>query len=125
MCVSKLAHVFTRLTFITGTFDSSELQFIVSRAIRSSANESFIRLLSLENLDRVLPAELERLQNAKAVLQSKYRFNVHRRTMLLQALISFTIVGVDKDKDGGSSLVSGLAAQLAEATSAWLVSFDA
>ncbi|KIY67204.1 hypothetical protein CYLTODRAFT_444190 [Cylindrobasidium torrendii FP15055 ss-10] len=100
------------------TLESHELQNIVSRAIRSSAQESFIRLLSVENLDTVLPAELERLDTAKMVAQSQYRFNVHRRTMLLQALVSLSSVGADKEKDGGGTLIAGLAKQLAEVTAA-------
>lgn len=78
-------------------------------------------MLSIENLDTVLPAELERLDNAKLVAQSKYRFNVHRRTMLLQALVSLSSVGAEKEKDGGGALIAGLAKQLAEVTAAWCV----
>ena len=99
-----------------GTLDSSELQKIVSRAIRSSAQESFIRLVSIDNLDRVFPAELERLNDLKLVTQSKYRFNVHRRTMLLQALVSYSGTSGDKEKDGGASLIGSLAKQLSEIT---------
>ncbi|KAF4610717.1 hypothetical protein D9613_007126 [Agrocybe pediades] len=95
------------------TVDSGELQGIVSRAIRASASESFVRLLTAENLDKVLPAELERLEHLKAVTQSKYRFLVHRRTMLFQALNS-TSLGQQKDGEDGVSVVSRLASQLAD-----------
>lgn len=43
------------------TLSSPELQEIVSRAIRKTAQESFIRLLSLKTLDEELVAEMERL----------------------------------------------------------------
>lgn len=94
----------------------------MSRAIRLTARESFIRLLSLENLDRALPAEVERLHAMKSSTQSKYRFLVHRRTMLLQALNSSADSASNnssatlnnKDKDGG--VVSQLAMQLAQTT---------
>ncbi|KXN84258.1 hypothetical protein AN958_12831 [Leucoagaricus sp. SymC.cos] len=100
------------------TFSSAELQQIVSRAIRSSASESFIRLLTVENLDRVLPAELERLEKTKASTQAKYRFLVHRRTMLLQALITSAQIPSLKDKDREDTLdsITKLALQLSETT---------
>lgn len=95
-----------------GTFNSKELQDIVSRAIRSSARESFIRLVSIRELDQALPAEIERLNALKAMKQAQYRFKVQRRTMLLQALISFALSGGDKEADGGIALISNLTAQL-------------
>ncbi|KAJ6605842.1 hypothetical protein B0H10DRAFT_2076105 [Mycena sp. CBHHK59/15] len=58
------------------TFNSKELQELVSRAIRSSSRESFIRLLSVETLDHSLPDELDRLNALKAMTQSKYRFTL-------------------------------------------------
>ncbi|KAF8902356.1 hypothetical protein CPB84DRAFT_1746642 [Gymnopilus junonius] len=95
------------------TIDSAELQGMVSRAIRSSASTSFIRLLSEENIDKVLPVELERLDTLKAVTQSKYRFLVQRRTMLFQALNS-TSLSQQKDGEDGVSVVSRLTLQLAD-----------
>ncbi|KAF7357023.1 hypothetical protein MVEN_01038900 [Mycena venus] len=94
------------------TFNSKELQELVSRAIRGSSRESFIRVLSVENLEQTLPAELERLNMVKAMTQSKYRFTVHRRTMLLQALHSFS--GYN-DREG-AALVAKLTSQLSQAT---------
>ncbi|KAJ7780280.1 hypothetical protein DFH07DRAFT_950324 [Mycena maculata] len=95
------------------TFNSKELQELVSRAIRSSSRESFIRVLSVENLDRTLPVEMERLNALKAMTQSKYRFTVHRRTMLLQALHSFSGYN-DRQKD--AALVAKLTSQLSQTT---------
>jgi len=85
----------------------------VSRAIRNSAKESFIRLLTIDNLDTILPTELERLESLRAMTQAKYRFLVHRRTMLFQALNSTTL-GQQKDGEDGVSVVSRLSTQLAE-----------
>ncbi|KAJ7089830.1 hypothetical protein B0H15DRAFT_839421 [Mycena belliarum] len=95
------------------TFNSQELQNLVSRAIRSSSRESFIRVLSIENLDKTLPAELERLEALRAMTQSKYRFTVHRRTMLLQALHSFS--GYN-DRAQDAELVAKLTSQLSQTT---------
>ncbi|KAJ6581028.1 hypothetical protein B0H19DRAFT_1251290 [Mycena capillaripes] len=95
------------------TFNSKELQELVSRAIRKSSQESFIRVLSVENLDKSLPAELDRLNTLKSMTQSKYRFTVHRRTMLLQALHSFSGYN-DKEKD--AALVAQLTGQLSQTT---------
>ncbi|KAJ6474679.1 hypothetical protein C8R47DRAFT_986821 [Mycena vitilis] len=93
------------------TFNSKELQDLVSRAIRKSSGESFIRVLSVENLDQNLPAELDRLNALKSVTQSKYRFTLHRRTMLLQALHSFSGYN-DKEKD--AAFVAKLTSQLSQ-----------
>ena len=90
--------------------DSNELQDVVARAIQSS--DSFIRLVTLENIDNVLPAELKRLDTLKSVTQSKYRFLVHRRTMLFQALNS-SLTGA-KLKNGDTLVIGGLASQLAD-----------
>ena len=49
------------------TLTSAELQEIVSRAIRRTAQDSFIRLLSLKTLDEELVAELERLDTVRFI----------------------------------------------------------
>lgn len=99
------------LTRSTGTLNSDELQHIVSRAIRSS--DTFVRLLTLDNIDNVLPAELERLNTLKFVTQSKYRFLVHRRTMLFQALNS-SLIGANHKDGEGTMIIGKLASQLAD-----------
>ncbi|KAF9530369.1 hypothetical protein CPB83DRAFT_850790 [Crepidotus variabilis] len=96
------------------TFNSKELQEIVSRAIRSSSQESFIRLLTIDNLDNVLPNELERLEAERATTQARYRFLVHRRTMLFQALNSSSTAQARPEDAGSVSVVNKLTAQLAE-----------
>ncbi|KAL0566401.1 hypothetical protein V5O48_015613 [Marasmius crinis-equi] len=68
------------------TFTSTELQDIVSRAIRLSARESFVRLLSLKLLDTILPDELEKLAEKRRGAGGRYRFTVQRRSMLMQGL---------------------------------------
>ncbi|KAF7317832.1 hypothetical protein MKEN_00871100 [Mycena kentingensis (nom. inval.)] len=91
------------------TLESKDLQDVVSRAIRKSSQESFIRVLPVDTLDNILPAELERLDRLKYVTQSKYRFAVQRRTMLLQALNSFSNYN---DTEG----ISKLTVQLSQTT---------
>lgn len=68
------------------TFSSDELQAIVSRAIRGSAEPSSIRLLPLKTLDEELSQEIERLETERAQAQAQYRFTMYRRQMLLQSL---------------------------------------
>ncbi|THG95574.1 hypothetical protein EW145_g7933, partial [Phellinidium pouzarii] len=68
------------------TFSSAELQAIVSRAIRASAEPSSIRLLPLQVLDREIADENARLEGERLATQAQYRFAMHRRTMLLQSL---------------------------------------
>lgn len=67
-------------------FTSSELQSIVSRAIRQSAEPSSIRLLPVNTLDNELPHELERLEALQAELKTKYKLQVRRRNNLLTGL---------------------------------------
>ncbi|TFK29611.1 hypothetical protein FA15DRAFT_663759 [Coprinopsis marcescibilis] len=101
------------------TFDSKELQAIVSRAIRSSARESYVRLLAIDILDNVLPAEIERLEGSRAMTQAKYRFLVNRRTMQLQALLSSTLAtpnAKDKENEDGILTATKLVVQISETT---------
>jgi hypothetical protein len=93
------------------TLTSVELQEIVSRAIRLSARESFIRVLPIESLDKGIVNENERLAALKLTTQSQYRFQVHRRTMLLQALNSSASAA-----QHDPSIITSLAVQLSETT---------
>ena len=68
------------------TFSSDELQAIVSRAIRASAEPSSIRLIPLKTLDEELAQEVVRLEDERAQAQAQYRFTMYRRQMLLQSL---------------------------------------
>ncbi|KAH9893191.1 hypothetical protein C8Q73DRAFT_791075 [Cubamyces lactineus] len=93
------------------TFTSEQLQETVSRAIRHSASESFIRVVPMQTYDVELPQELERLDSLKATTQSQYRFSMHRRTMLLQSLAALS----QTDGADGEALYN-LTSQLAELT---------
>ncbi|KAI6130204.1 hypothetical protein EDD17DRAFT_1506507 [Pisolithus thermaeus] len=99
------------------TFTSSELQEIVSRAIRLSAGESFIRLLSLQVLDTDIMEAEKRLESQRLAAQAKWRFEVTRRTMLMQALNSTVATlsnGGECDKDNTlGSLITQLATSVA------------
>lgn len=68
------------------TFSSNQLQSIVSRAIKQSAETSSVRLLSLDVLDQELPVEVERLEQLRDVLQTKYKAQVRRRRLLMRSL---------------------------------------
>ncbi|KAH7890968.1 hypothetical protein F5I97DRAFT_1798887 [Phlebopus sp. FC_14] len=97
------------------TFSSAEFQEIVSKAIRLSAKESFVRLLSLQALETDIVKESERLETERLIAQARWKFEVGRRTMLLQALNSTAAVlsgAGDGDKENGLSL---LISQLATA----------
>src|ERR1700722_7954072 len=67
-------------------FTPIEIQEIVSRAIRLSAQASFIQLLSLETLDRTLVGESERLGKRQKAAQTEYKSNIQRRSTLLRTL---------------------------------------
>ncbi|TCD67384.1 hypothetical protein EIP91_012419 [Steccherinum ochraceum] len=93
------------------TFSSEQLQDIVSRAIRMSAQEGFIKLLSVKTLDEEFVQELQKLDQLKATTQSQYRFNMHRRSMLLQSLLALAAGG----ESDNAALVT-LTTQLADIT---------
>lgn len=95
------------------TFTSSELQEIVSRAIRLSAKESFIRLLSLQALDTDMVKEAERLEEERLAAQVKWRFEMNRRTMLMQALNSCASVFANSGEGDKENVLGGLISQVA------------
>ncbi|KAG2364655.1 hypothetical protein BDR07DRAFT_1470783 [Suillus spraguei] len=95
------------------TFTSPELQEIVSRAIRLSAKESFIRLLSLKALDMDIVKEAERLEEERLAAQVKWRFEMNRRTMQLQALNSYASVFANSGEGDKENVLGGLISQVA------------
>lgn len=70
------------------TFTSAQLQAIVSRAIRQSAEASSIRLLRLEVLDDEIPAEVMRLESQRTSIKLRYKTSTRRRTAILDSLYS-------------------------------------
>ncbi|KAK0484722.1 hypothetical protein IW261DRAFT_853452 [Armillaria novae-zelandiae] len=68
------------------TFSSSELQTIVSKAIRHSAESSSIRLLRQETVDGEIPAEMEKLEKQRMDVKSRYKMFTRRRAELLESL---------------------------------------
>ncbi|KAG5641553.1 hypothetical protein DXG03_004788 [Asterophora parasitica] len=70
------------------TFTSTQLQAIVSRAIKQSSEASSIRLLRLETLDKDIPEEVERLETLRTDTKSKYKTLARRRANKLDSLAS-------------------------------------
>ncbi|KAK0199246.1 hypothetical protein DFS33DRAFT_1233755, partial [Desarmillaria ectypa] len=68
------------------TFSPSELQTIVSKAIRQSAEASSIRLLHQEAVDLEIPAEVEKLEKQRMNVKSRYKMFTRRRAELLESL---------------------------------------
>ncbi|KAF9485730.1 hypothetical protein BDN70DRAFT_539768 [Pholiota conissans] len=68
------------------TFTSAQLQAIVSRAIRQSAEASSIRLLRLEILDNDIPEEIQRLETQRTDLKNRYKTWARRRAALIEGL---------------------------------------
>ncbi|KAI0295630.1 hypothetical protein B0F90DRAFT_1142222 [Multifurca ochricompacta] len=65
---------------------STELQSLVSSAIRESAKEQFIRLLPPSDIDSRLPEDSARIERSWDTASARWRFEAHRRNMLLRAL---------------------------------------
>ncbi|KAI1790271.1 hypothetical protein LXA43DRAFT_891382 [Ganoderma leucocontextum] len=95
------------------TFTSEQLQEIVSGAIRQSAAESFIRVLPTQVADAELPQEAERLEQLRTTTQAQYRFNMHRRAMLLQSLAALS---QSQQSESDGEPLYNLTTQLAELT---------
>ncbi|KAJ7747976.1 hypothetical protein DFH07DRAFT_747536 [Mycena maculata] len=68
------------------TFSSSQLQGIVSRAIRQSAEASSIRLLRMETVDTDIPEELHRLEMQRTDVKTRYKMLTRRRATLFSTL---------------------------------------
>ena len=98
------------------SFTSDQLREMVSRAIRDSAKEQFIRLLSLNALDKEIPEELARLESLRFTTQAQYRFHFQRRTNLLQSLNALACT-TPVSSECDNSTLGTLIQQLAEVTS--------
>ncbi|KAI0316230.1 hypothetical protein OF83DRAFT_1024120, partial [Amylostereum chailletii] len=85
---------------------SEELQTIVSKSIKQSAEPNFIRLLSLQALETDIPAEVRRLEALQAELKTRYKVQVRKRNVLLTA--------ASTQADGGEVNVQHLRAKLDE-----------
>ena len=97
------------------SFTSDQLREMVSRAIRDSAKEQFIRLLSLDALDKEIPEELARLESLKSTTQAQHRFHFQRRTNLLQSLNALAYT-TPLPAENGASTLGTLIQQLADVT---------
>jgi hypothetical protein len=68
------------------TLTQHELQTIVSRAIKQSAEASSIRLLRTEMLDVDIPEEVHRLEMQRTDVKTRYKMLVRKRWQLMGAL---------------------------------------
>jgi hypothetical protein len=94
------------------TFTSEQLQAIVSRAIRQSADAAALRLLPLDVLDKDIPEELEALDSRSADVRAQYKVLAGRRSFLLSTLTSAVAEGVE----GGERDLSRMVEELSELT---------
>ena len=73
---------------------STELQHLVSNAIRQSAKEQLIRLLPPSTIDTRMPEDAADIERTWDTAAARWRFEAHRRNMLLRAL---SASGADND----------------------------
>jgi hypothetical protein len=76
------------------TLTSTELQHLVSSAIRQSAKEQLIRLLPPSVIDTRMPEDAAHIERSWDTAAVRWRFEAHRRNMLLRAL---SASGADSD----------------------------
>ncbi len=91
------------------TFTSAQMQAIVSRAIRQSAEASAIRLLGLDVLDNEIPDEMRRLEAQRTDLKTRYKVLTRRRTVLFEALSSYLMGNAEEDTSYSHLLLEDLA----------------
>ncbi|KAJ7291458.1 hypothetical protein C8J57DRAFT_1273045 [Mycena rebaudengoi] len=70
------------------TFTSDQLKGIVSRAIRQSAEASFIRVLRQETVDSEIPNELHRLEMQRTDIKTQYKMLTRKRANFFDKLTS-------------------------------------
>lgn len=76
------------------TLTTTELQHLVSSAIRESAKEQFIRLLPPSIVDSRMSEDAMHIEHSWDAAAARWRFEAHRRNMLLRAL---SVSGADSD----------------------------
>ncbi|KAH8829164.1 hypothetical protein DL96DRAFT_1033474 [Flagelloscypha sp. PMI_526] len=91
------------------TFTSAQLQTIVSRAIRQSADGTKIRLLPLEALDNDVPNELRQLELRRTDIQTRFKILTQNRSNMFSALTHELSEGVaPQEADASLRLVDEL-----------------
>lgn len=90
------------------TFTSAQLQDIVSRAIRQSAEASAIRLLRLETVDKDIPAELHRLELHRTEIKTRYKAMSRKRTEMLATLASHVDGTLHEDPSASLRIINEL-----------------
>ena len=75
------------------TLSSEQLQDIVARAIKQSAESSSIRLLQPNAIEQELPDEIERLARAREDLRTKLKAQIRARRVLLRKVSSTEAAG--------------------------------
>ncbi|KAK7460863.1 hypothetical protein VKT23_008793 [Stygiomarasmius scandens] len=78
------------------TFTSSELQAIVSGAIKLSAEASSIRLLRLRSAQEEIPDELRRMERQRTDIKAKYKMMARKRADILDELAD-GLIGDDRN----------------------------
>jgi hypothetical protein len=94
------------------TFTSEQLQAVVSRAIKQSAQSSSVRLLRPETLDTEIPAEMHRLEMQEMDLKNRYKDMARKRWALLGSLTAH----VDGFEEAGSDIALRALEELTEAS---------
>ena len=90
------------------TFTSTQLQSMVARAIRQSAEASSIRLLPLEILDNEIPEEIRRLEARRTDVKIRYKVLTRRRAVLFEAFSVYVVSNSEEDSSHTHHLLEDL-----------------
>ena len=90
------------------TFSSSQLQEIVSKAIKTSAEASAIRLLPIDTFNDTIPNEIHKLEVQSSELRTNYKLSVRKRRGLINQLSGIVDGGELSDPAAACRLVEEL-----------------
>jgi hypothetical protein len=90
------------------TFDPGQLQTIVSKAVKQTAEASSIRLLAPEILENEIPTEIASLETLRTDIKARYKIQARRRSVILETLSSLLAGNTEEGSSDAPRLLEEL-----------------